>query len=161
MLYFCVFSFWLRYRIFAFCLLYFVAVLCVLKLFSLTHNDSEREGRERKKDKQHMKRKKESDLPSAILQTSGVSEFTKKRSKLVLPAPQVCCSLTSKQLFCFVKWISWLCFILICLAILSFEDIWFRTWGSCKSGPGKWNCTPDCWGIWNYKFSFQHSSIWI
>lgn len=36
-----------------------------------------------------MKRKKESDLPSAILQTSGVSEFTKKRSKLVLPAPQV------------------------------------------------------------------------
>ncbi|NXG10099.1 CDC5L protein, partial [Sakesphorus luctuosus] len=50
---------------------------------------SEREGRERKKDKQHMKRKKESDLPSAILQTSGVSEFTKKRSKLVLPAPQI------------------------------------------------------------------------
>ncbi|XP_017668478.1 PREDICTED: cell division cycle 5-like protein [Lepidothrix coronata] len=49
----------------------------------------EREGRERKKDKQHMKRKKESDLPSAILQTSGVSEFTKKRSKLVLPAPQI------------------------------------------------------------------------
>ncbi|ELW65624.1 Cell division cycle 5-like protein [Tupaia chinensis] len=49
---------------------------------------SEKEGRDRKKDKQHLKRKKESDLPSAILQTSGVSEFTKKRSKLVLPAPQ-------------------------------------------------------------------------
>uniref|UniRef100_H3CWV8 Cell division cycle 5-like protein n=1 Tax=Tetraodon nigroviridis TaxID=99883 RepID=H3CWV8_TETNG len=29
------------------------------------------------------------DLPSAILQTSGVAEFTKKRSKLVLPAPQI------------------------------------------------------------------------
>ncbi|XP_048358918.1 cell division cycle 5-like protein isoform X1 [Sphaerodactylus townsendi] len=50
---------------------------------------SEKEGRERKKDKQQLKRKKESDLPSAILQTSGVSEFTKKRSKLVLPAPQI------------------------------------------------------------------------
>ncbi|XP_074093173.1 cell division cycle 5-like protein isoform X2 [Macrotis lagotis] len=50
---------------------------------------SEKESRDRKKDKQHLKRKKESDLPSAILQTSGVSEFTKKRSKLVLPAPQI------------------------------------------------------------------------
>ncbi|KAL4623938.1 cell division cycle 5-like protein [Arapaima gigas] len=50
---------------------------------------SEKEDKERKKDKQKMKRKKESDLPSAILQTSGVSEFTKKRSKLVLPAPQI------------------------------------------------------------------------
>ncbi|CAI5769085.1 cell division cycle 5-like protein [Lacerta agilis] len=50
---------------------------------------SEKEGRERKKDRQQLKRKKESDLPSAILQTSGVSEFTKKRSKLVLPAPQI------------------------------------------------------------------------
>lgn len=45
-----------------------------------------------------MKRKKESDLPSAILQTSGVSEFTKKRSKLVLPAPQVRCSLVINNL---------------------------------------------------------------
>jgi len=45
-----------------------------------------------------MKRKKESDLPSAILQTSGVSEFTKKRSKLVLPAPQVSCSFINKRL---------------------------------------------------------------
>ncbi|CAO2580966.1 Cell division cycle 5-like protein [Lemmus lemmus] len=50
---------------------------------------SEKEGRDRKKDKQHLKRKRESDLPSAILQTSGVSEFTRKRSKLVLPAPQI------------------------------------------------------------------------
>lgn len=50
---------------------------------------SEKEERERKKDRQKIKKKKESDLPSAILQTSGVSEFTKKRSKLVLPAPQV------------------------------------------------------------------------
>lgn len=50
---------------------------------------SEQEERERKRDKQKIKRKKESDLPSAILQTSGVAEFTKKRSKLVLPAPQV------------------------------------------------------------------------
>lgn len=66
------------------------SVLSVLNDF-LVHCDREKEGRERKKDKQHMKRKKESDLPSAILQTSGVSEFTKKRSKLVLPAPQVNC----------------------------------------------------------------------
>ncbi|MGH0115231.1 UNVERIFIED_CONTAM: hypothetical protein FKN15_070751 [Acipenser sinensis] len=49
----------------------------------------EKEDRDRKKDKQKIKKKKESDLPSAILQTSGVSEFTKKRSKLVLPAPQL------------------------------------------------------------------------
>ncbi|KAG9335800.1 hypothetical protein JZ751_003632 [Albula glossodonta] len=50
---------------------------------------NEKEDRERKKDRQKMKRRKESDLPSAILQTSGVSEFTKKRSKLVLPSPQI------------------------------------------------------------------------
>ncbi|KAI5102492.1 cell division cycle 5-like protein [Silurus meridionalis] len=50
---------------------------------------NDKEERERKKDKQKIKKKKESDLPSAILQTSGVSEFTKKRSKLVLPAPQI------------------------------------------------------------------------
>lgn len=53
------------------------------------HIFSEQEERERKRDKQKIKKKKESDLPSAILQTSGVAEFTKKRSKLVLPAPQV------------------------------------------------------------------------
>lgn len=50
---------------------------------------SEKEDHDRKKDRQKIKKKKESDLPSAILQTSGVSEFTKKRSKLVLPAPQI------------------------------------------------------------------------
>ncbi|XP_003963891.1 cell division cycle 5-like protein [Takifugu rubripes] len=50
---------------------------------------NEQEERERKRDKQKIKKKKESDLPSAILQTSGVAEFTKKRSKLVLPAPQI------------------------------------------------------------------------
>ncbi|XP_036397968.1 cell division cycle 5-like protein [Megalops cyprinoides] len=50
---------------------------------------NEKEDRERKKDRQKMKKRKESDLPSAILQTSGVSEFTKKRSKLVLPSPQI------------------------------------------------------------------------
>uniref|UniRef100_A0A672HZ93 Cell division cycle 5-like protein n=1 Tax=Salarias fasciatus TaxID=181472 RepID=A0A672HZ93_SALFA len=51
--------------------------------------DLRKSEKERKKDKQKMKKKKESDLPSAILQTSGVAEFTKKRSKLVLPAPQI------------------------------------------------------------------------
>lgn len=50
---------------------------------------NEREEKDRKKDRQKIKKKKESDLPSAILQTSGVAEFTKKRSKLVLPAPQI------------------------------------------------------------------------
>uniref|UniRef100_A0A672NS64 Cell division cycle 5-like protein n=1 Tax=Sinocyclocheilus grahami TaxID=75366 RepID=A0A672NS64_SINGR len=50
---------------------------------------NEKEDHERKKDRQKIKKKKESDLPSAILQTSGVSEFTKKRSKLVLPTPQI------------------------------------------------------------------------
>ncbi|MEE6514022.1 hypothetical protein FKM82_021944, partial [Ascaphus truei] len=49
----------------------------------------EKEAKERKKDKQNIKRKKESDLPSAILQTTSVSELTKKRSKLVLPSPQI------------------------------------------------------------------------
>ncbi|KAM5163043.1 cell division cycle 5-like protein [Mantella aurantiaca] len=51
---------------------------------------SEKEAKERKKDKQNIKRKKESDLPAAILQTTGgVSELKKKRSKLVLPSPQI------------------------------------------------------------------------
>ncbi|PIO39751.1 hypothetical protein AB205_0065540, partial [Aquarana catesbeiana] len=49
---------------------------------------SEKEAKERKKDKQNIKRKKDSDLPAAILQTGAVSELTKKRSKLVLPSPQ-------------------------------------------------------------------------
>lgn len=60
---------------------------------------SEKEEHERKKDKQKIKKKKESDLPSAILQTSGVSEFTKKRSKLVLPTPQV-----TSHVFCCGRW---------------------------------------------------------
>ncbi|NP_001131045.1 cell division cycle 5-like protein [Xenopus laevis] len=51
---------------------------------------SEKEAKDRKKDKQNIKRKKESDLPSAILQTTGgASQLTKKRSKLVLPSPQI------------------------------------------------------------------------
>ncbi|CAN0222027.1 cell division cycle 5-like protein [Lethenteron reissneri] len=50
---------------------------------------NDKEERERRKDKQRLKKKKESDLPSAILQTCRVSDFTKKRSKLVLPAPQI------------------------------------------------------------------------
>ncbi|TKS86050.1 Cell division cycle 5-like protein [Collichthys lucidus] len=54
-----------------------------------TSMEHEQEEKERKKDKQKIKKKKESDLPSAILQTSGVAEFTKKRSKLVLPTPQI------------------------------------------------------------------------
>lgn len=64
---------------------------------------SEREERERKKDKQKIKKKKESDLPSAIIQTSGVAEFTKKRSKLVLPAPQVTAENTS-MFPCGLRW---------------------------------------------------------
>lgn len=62
---------------------------------------SESEERDRKKDRQKIKKKKESDLPSAILQTSGVAEFTKKRSKLVLPAPQVTTSQQPHRLFGF------------------------------------------------------------
>ncbi|CAH1277446.1 CDC5L, partial [Branchiostoma lanceolatum] len=47
--------------------------------------------RERRKDKQRQKRKKENELPDAILQTQRANnpEFQKKRSKLVLPAPQI------------------------------------------------------------------------
>ncbi|XP_078001466.1 cell division cycle 5-like protein [Glandiceps talaboti] len=47
------------------------------------------EERERKKDKQRQKRKKENDLPSAINQATKFQEPVKKRSKLVLPAPQI------------------------------------------------------------------------
>ncbi|XP_078700146.1 cell division cycle 5-like protein [Branchiostoma floridae x Branchiostoma belcheri] len=49
------------------------------------------ESRERRKDKQRQKRKKENELPDAILQTQRANnpEFQKKRSKLVLPAPQI------------------------------------------------------------------------
>ncbi|KAK6635552.1 CDC5 cell division cycle 5-like protein [Polyplax serrata] len=47
---------------------------------------SEKEERERKKDKQKLKQKKENDVPSAILQGQ---DPVKKRSKLVLPEPQI------------------------------------------------------------------------
>uniref|UniRef100_F7FA97 Cell division cycle 5-like protein n=1 Tax=Monodelphis domestica TaxID=13616 RepID=F7FA97_MONDO len=50
---------------------------------------SKKESRARKRDQQYWKSKKEADLPSAILQPPGISGFTKKRSKLVLPAPQI------------------------------------------------------------------------
>uniref|UniRef100_T1J4B6 Exosome complex component 10 homolog n=1 Tax=Strigamia maritima TaxID=126957 RepID=T1J4B6_STRMM len=48
---------------------------------------SEREERERKKDKQKMKKRKENDIPLALIQ--GNAEPVRKRSKLVLPAPQI------------------------------------------------------------------------
>ncbi|CAG9863609.1 unnamed protein product [Phyllotreta striolata] len=47
---------------------------------------SEREERERKKDKQKLKQRKENDIPQAMLQNE---EPAKKRSKLVLPEPQI------------------------------------------------------------------------
>lgn len=43
--------------------------------------------RERRKDKQKLKQRKENDLPPALL--SGSSEPARKRSKLVLPEPQI------------------------------------------------------------------------
>uniref|UniRef100_A0A8C4HF09 Cell division cycle 5-like protein n=1 Tax=Dicentrarchus labrax TaxID=13489 RepID=A0A8C4HF09_DICLA len=69
----------------------YVALEPNFKRLRQQHLDGElrKSERERKKDKQKIKKKKESDLPSAILQTSGVAEFTKKRSKLVLPTPQI------------------------------------------------------------------------
>ncbi|GIY05290.1 cell division cycle 5-like protein [Caerostris darwini] len=48
---------------------------------------SEKEERERKKDKQKLKKRKENDIPSTML--SGNFEPAKKRSKLVLPEPQI------------------------------------------------------------------------
>ncbi|XP_054720958.1 cell division cycle 5-like protein [Uloborus diversus] len=48
---------------------------------------SEKEEKERKKDKQKLKKRKENDIPSAML--SGNFEQSKKRSKLVLPSPQI------------------------------------------------------------------------
>ncbi|XP_026681581.1 cell division cycle 5-like protein isoform X2 [Diaphorina citri] len=47
---------------------------------------SEKEERERKKDKQKLKQRKENDIPTAMLQNL---EPEKKRSKLVLPEPQI------------------------------------------------------------------------
>lgn len=50
---------------------------------------SAKEERERKKDKQRQKKRKENDLPGAIASQSNFQEPVKKRSKLVLPAPQI------------------------------------------------------------------------
>uniref|UniRef100_A0AAG5CV30 Pre-mRNA-splicing factor CDC5/CEF1 n=1 Tax=Anopheles atroparvus TaxID=41427 RepID=A0AAG5CV30_ANOAO len=47
---------------------------------------TEKEARERKKDKEKMKQRKENDVPTALLQNQ---EPAKKRSKLVLPEPQI------------------------------------------------------------------------
>lgn len=47
---------------------------------------SEKEERERKKDKQKLKQRKENDMPMAMLQNL---EPERKRSKLVLPTPQI------------------------------------------------------------------------
>ncbi|KAJ6638555.1 Cell division cycle 5-like protein [Pseudolycoriella hygida] len=47
---------------------------------------TEKEERERKKDKQKLKARKENDIPTAMLQNQ---EPAKKRSKLVLPEPQI------------------------------------------------------------------------
>ncbi|XP_013106826.2 cell division cycle 5-like protein [Stomoxys calcitrans] len=47
---------------------------------------SEKEERERKKDKQKLKQRKENDMPTAMLQNM---EPERKRSKLVLPQPQI------------------------------------------------------------------------
>ncbi|XP_035894892.1 cell division cycle 5-like protein [Anopheles stephensi] len=46
----------------------------------------EKEARERKKDKEKLKQRKENDIPTALLQNQ---EPAKKRSKLVLPEPQI------------------------------------------------------------------------
>lgn len=48
---------------------------------------SEKEERERKRDKQKLKQRKENDMPSGML--SDNSEPVRKRSKLVLPEPQI------------------------------------------------------------------------
>lgn len=48
---------------------------------------SEKEERDRKKDKQKLKKRKENDIPMALIQ--GNAEPVRKRSKLVLPEPQI------------------------------------------------------------------------
>ncbi|XP_071113531.1 cell division cycle 5-like protein [Haliotis cracherodii] len=50
---------------------------------------STKEERDRKKDKQRQKKRKENDLPGAIAAQTNFTEPVKKRSKLVLPAPQI------------------------------------------------------------------------
>lgn len=47
------------------------------------------EEKERKKDRQKLKKRKENDLPGAIAMTNKMAEPMKKRSKLVLPTPQI------------------------------------------------------------------------
>uniref|UniRef100_A0A0B6ZFC9 Uncharacterized protein n=1 Tax=Arion vulgaris TaxID=1028688 RepID=A0A0B6ZFC9_9EUPU len=49
----------------------------------------DKEEKERKKDKQKQKKRKENDLPGAIAGQGNFQEPVKKRSKLVLPAPQI------------------------------------------------------------------------
>ncbi|KAK3089147.1 hypothetical protein FSP39_001265 [Pinctada imbricata] len=50
---------------------------------------ADKEERERRKDKQKQKKRKENDLPGVIQSQSNFQEPVKKRSKLVLPAPQI------------------------------------------------------------------------
>lgn len=49
----------------------------------------EQEERDRKKDRQRQKKRKENDMPGAIAAVNKLSEPLKKRSKLVLPSPQI------------------------------------------------------------------------
>ncbi|XP_005097398.1 cell division cycle 5-like protein [Aplysia californica] len=49
----------------------------------------DKEEKERKKDKQKQKKRKENDLPGSIASQANFAEPVKKRSKLVLPAPQI------------------------------------------------------------------------
>jgi pre-mRNA-splicing factor CDC5/CEF1 len=49
----------------------------------------DKEARERKKDKDKLKKRKENDLPGALNTQNKFAEPVKKRSKLVLPAPQI------------------------------------------------------------------------
>lgn len=49
----------------------------------------DKEARERKKDKDRLKKRKENDLPGALANQNKFSEPVKKRSKLVLPNPQI------------------------------------------------------------------------
>lgn len=50
---------------------------------------SDKEDRERRKDKQKQKKRKENDLPGVIAGQTNFQEPVKKRSKLVLPTPQI------------------------------------------------------------------------
>ncbi|XP_064627229.1 cell division cycle 5-like protein [Lineus longissimus] len=49
----------------------------------------ETEEKDRRKDKQRLKKRKENDLPGAIMNQNQFAEPVKKRSKLVLPTPQI------------------------------------------------------------------------